>query len=531
MDIINIQALIAQGRIATLSDIDTSRSYVQIGVYQLGNRQVGSGNANTYAPCVISLQDLGAGGGGGINGITTTSPLVSSGGLVPNISIPQAGPGTSGYLSSANWNTFNNKQNALGFTPENIGNKSTNTSLGISNTLYPTENAVKTYVDASVTGLLDDRGNFTPNAVSPGGWPTTGGSGIGGAILKGDLWYVDTAGFLGTASVGIGASFRALVDSPGQIATNWAILNVGLGYVPANELTQINTTSPLGGGGDLSANRTLTIQDAAANGLTKGAATFNASDFNDNGSGLISIDYANGQVASAGVNGFLSSSDWSTFNNKENALGYTPVPSTRNLTINGTTFDLSADRTWTVAAGVSSVTGTAPIISSGGATPAISISQATALNDGYLSSTDWNTFNNKANDISVTVGWLTSTNLTSNLTYYFGTLLNFTASTSQTNARRFRSPATGNFTTFIFATQLTTASVGPGTTIQLANITLGTSVNITTIHTWSALTYLYTGFNLAANQNDIMELRAITPTFTTPPTAVTLSGNLILRRS
>lgn len=44
---------------------------------------------------------------------------------------------------------------------------------------------------------------------------------------------------------------------------------------------------------------------------------------------------------------------------------------------------------------VTSVTGTAPIASSGGNTPAISISQATTSTDGYLSSIDWNTFNNK----------------------------------------------------------------------------------------------------------------------------------------
>lgn len=45
---------------------------------------------------------------------------------------------------------------------------------------------------------------------------------------------------------------------------------------------------------------------------------------------------------------------------------------------------------------VTSVSGTAPIASSGGNTPAISISQATTSTDGYLSSTDWNTFNGKA---------------------------------------------------------------------------------------------------------------------------------------
>jgi len=72
------------------------------------------------------------------------------------------------------------------------------------------------------------------------------------------------------------------------------------------------------------------------------------------------------------------------------------VPTSRTLTINGTTYDLSADRSWTIVAGVSSVAGTAPISAvnvSGAVT--ISISQSSASTDGYLSSTDWTTFNSK----------------------------------------------------------------------------------------------------------------------------------------
>jgi len=42
-------------------------------------------------------------------------------------------------------------ETALGFTPENVSNKSTLTSLGTSNTLYPTQNAVKSYADSKVT--------------------------------------------------------------------------------------------------------------------------------------------------------------------------------------------------------------------------------------------------------------------------------------------------------------------------------------------------------------------------------------------
>jgi hypothetical protein len=46
---------------------------------------------------------------------------------------------------------------------------------------------------------------------------------------------------------------------------------------------------------------------------------------------------------------------------------------------------------------VTSVTGTAPVVSSGGATPAISMAAANTTTNGYLTSTDWNTFNGKSN--------------------------------------------------------------------------------------------------------------------------------------
>jgi len=52
--------------------------------------------------------------------------------------------------------------------------------------------------------------------------------------------------------------------------------------------------------------------------------------------------------------------------------------------------------------GVSSVSGQVPIASSGGTTPTISISQADATGDGYLSSSDWNTFNDKQVALTLT---------------------------------------------------------------------------------------------------------------------------------
>ena len=46
---------------------------------------------------------------------------------------------------------------------------------------------------------------------------------------------------------------------------------------------------------------------------------------------------------------------------------------------------------------VTAVTASAPLSSSGGSTPNITITQAGTASNGYLSSTDWNTFNGKAN--------------------------------------------------------------------------------------------------------------------------------------
>lgn len=72
-------------------------------------------------------------------------------------------------VSTATQTALDLKQNSLGFIPENIANKSTTTTLGASNTLYPTQNAVKTYVDTqnalyvlkagdTMTGALTTRG-------------------------------------------------------------------------------------------------------------------------------------------------------------------------------------------------------------------------------------------------------------------------------------------------------------------------------------------------------------------------------------
>lgn len=123
-------------------------------------------------------------------------------------------------------------QLALGYTAENVANKSTNVITdGSSDTKYPSVKAIKDYADGLVTGLLDYRGAFD---ASVNAYPSTGGSGTAGAILKGDMWIISVAGTMGTVAVQVGDSVIANEDTPGQTDSKWNVLNSNISYVPEN---------------------------------------------------------------------------------------------------------------------------------------------------------------------------------------------------------------------------------------------------------------------------------------------------------
>jgi hypothetical protein len=100
------------------------------------------------------------------------------------------------------------------------------------------------------------------------------------------------------------------------------------------------------------------------------------------------------QQASGSQSGFLSSTDWSTFNNKVSVAtlsGY--VPTSRTLTINGTSFDLSVDRSWSIPVHNPVTLGTANGLSLSG--QELSLGLASGSANGALSSANWTAFNNK----------------------------------------------------------------------------------------------------------------------------------------
>lgn len=230
MTLYNIQTLIKQGKIVDLAKLDPNESYLEVAVYQEGNRKIGPGNANSYPSYVISLQDLLNSGGGTWGSITGV--LADQLDLQAALDAKYDITNPDGFIDITALAPY---QLALGFTPEDVANKDIDGTLSAnSNTLYSSQRAVKTYVDASVVGVLDDRGNWD---ASSGLFPSTGGSGPLGTILKGDLWFVSVPGTLGGNAVVVGSNFRALIDNPIN-PTDWNILNSGVGYIPENSINK-----------------------------------------------------------------------------------------------------------------------------------------------------------------------------------------------------------------------------------------------------------------------------------------------------
>jgi hypothetical protein len=118
------------------------------------------------------------------------------------------------------------------------GNARDNADLNseLDQVLTDAQNYTDNAVDAAVVGLYDDRGNHD---ASTNLFPSSGGSGTAGAILKGDIWTISVAGTLGGEGVIPGQTVRAKVDSPGTTAGNWAISDSVNSFVLNDSFTSV----------------------------------------------------------------------------------------------------------------------------------------------------------------------------------------------------------------------------------------------------------------------------------------------------
>ena len=115
----------------------------------------------------------------------------------------------------------------------------------------------------------------------------------------------------------------------------------------------------------------------------------------------------------------------------------------------------------TTASGVTSVTATAPVSSTGGTTPVISMAAATTSANGYLTSTDWNTFNGKQGAITLT------TSGTSGAATLVGTTLNIP---------QYAGGGGGGTVTSVSGTGTVSGITLSGTVTSTGSLTLGGSI-------------------------------------------------------
>lgn len=213
---------------------------------------------------------------------TTTSEFYFD----PNLLLMSVGTGGAGDSSlTFGPNTSNQWITGYDETDKSFAIASS-TALGTLNALTIDKNLKLTFGNASTTVLSGTSLCISTDCRTS--WPTGGGSGT-----------VSTSTNETSGSLAYWTSNSATPALLGQVAT---------GTLSATSPLSLSAARSLVGG-----SASLTITDAAADGATKGAASFTAADFNSS-SGNISLDYTNGQAASGVAKGFLTSSDWLSFN-------------------------------------------------------------------------------------------------------------------------------------------------------------------------------------------------------------------------
>jgi len=140
--------------------LDVSGTFRTSGQNTLTNL-AGSGTRMVVASStgVLSTQTIPT-GTGTVTAVTASTPLASSGGTAPNITIQQSSSSQDGFLSSTDWTTFNNKQSAISLTTTGTSGAAT----FIANTLnIPQYQAAGTYVTSvGATGPITSSGGTTP---------------------------------------------------------------------------------------------------------------------------------------------------------------------------------------------------------------------------------------------------------------------------------------------------------------------------------------------------------------------------------
>jgi hypothetical protein len=210
----------------------------------------------------------------------------------------------------------------------------------------------------------------------------------------------------------------------------------------------------------------------------------------------------------------ITSSDVTT------ALGYTPVPTTRILTINGTSYDLSANRSWTITAGVSSVS------AGSGIAVNTTTGAVTVTNTGLLSATAGSGI-----AVSTTSGALSIAN-TGLLSAVAGSGIAVSTTSgalSIANTGLLSATAGSGIAVSTSSGALSIANTGLLSAVAGSGISVSTSSGVLSIaNTITNLSQLTNGPGYITGYTETDTLASVTGRGATTNTAVTFNGNVTL---